>query len=591
MKYSVPYNWDGDYQYDNILYFAQRLEEMLFDYSIDLYRMPLLNTHGLLHEYCNVSKKVDNDGVNKSQLEQVYNELLHSLTSDIVLKECWGKDNIDKIVKSLGSCSQSDIYKTISYLIATLGNRKYYRWCIKTIKKYVSMPKEKKALEATLRCFLPELIGIGYDPKFIYNELQKNFFKNTLIPENCVNEFLNIFNFKKHKYSVYFAVSVVALNFKDILKDLFKLNFDDDGNFHFFKKNRNKIIVYFKDIVALCPNTAAEIAYKRLDLFFSFYKLIGNKKSFSIQPTTMIISDTLSTPVFVEAFQTTYKTIDNGDFNVLGIKSANLIGGLLINAHAEYQRLSKSIELHNTALAIPDLKSGFLNFWSAIEVLCQNPDAPSKISSVLSIVVPILKKDYINTIIENIDLCLNDVLTTEKYASILEQITVVGCRTKKLYHLLFNKEYKDLKNTLIRNELCNYPVLRNRISMFNDLNKTDKLNKFINDYTQRITWHLYRMYRTRNAITHSGEIPHNLKYLGEHLHSYVDATLLEFIYKLSGRIPFNSTDNVIIDLKFTIINLDNILSQSLPIDSAIIDLLIHPEIGYEMDCERHSKMD
>ena len=43
MKYSLPSNWSGDFENDGILFFAQRLEEMLFDYSIDLYRMPLLN--------------------------------------------------------------------------------------------------------------------------------------------------------------------------------------------------------------------------------------------------------------------------------------------------------------------------------------------------------------------------------------------------------------------------------------------------------------------------------------------------------------------------------------------------------------------
>lgn len=39
MKYSLPSNWSGDFENDGVLFFAQRLEEMLFDYSIDLYRM------------------------------------------------------------------------------------------------------------------------------------------------------------------------------------------------------------------------------------------------------------------------------------------------------------------------------------------------------------------------------------------------------------------------------------------------------------------------------------------------------------------------------------------------------------------------
>ena len=50
MKYSNPRHIELSTEVDGILYFAQRIEEMLFDYSIDLYKMPLLNTHGLARE-------------------------------------------------------------------------------------------------------------------------------------------------------------------------------------------------------------------------------------------------------------------------------------------------------------------------------------------------------------------------------------------------------------------------------------------------------------------------------------------------------------------------------------------------------------
>lgn len=66
------------------------------------------------------------------------------------------------------------------------------------------------------------------------------------------------------------------------------LHFDDDGNFSLFNKHSNRIIVYFKDIKAPCPNSAARDAYNRLDIFFSFYKFVGNKKGLSIQKKAMV---------------------------------------------------------------------------------------------------------------------------------------------------------------------------------------------------------------------------------------------------------------------------------------------------------------
>ena len=86
MKYSLPSNWSGDFENDGVLFFAQRLEEMLFDYSIDLYRMPLLNTHGLAEEYCDVANKVNSGEVKEYQRDIIFDELIESLKNDIAKK-------------------------------------------------------------------------------------------------------------------------------------------------------------------------------------------------------------------------------------------------------------------------------------------------------------------------------------------------------------------------------------------------------------------------------------------------------------------------------------------------------------------------
>ena len=44
MKFSKPVNWIDGFRHDGLLYFAQRLEEMLFSYTDELYSVPVLNT-------------------------------------------------------------------------------------------------------------------------------------------------------------------------------------------------------------------------------------------------------------------------------------------------------------------------------------------------------------------------------------------------------------------------------------------------------------------------------------------------------------------------------------------------------------------
>lgn len=585
MKYSNPRHIEPSTEVDGVLYFAQRIEEMLFDYSIDLYKMPLLNTHGLAREYCRVVEKVSSGEIKEYQREILFEEFLASFNDDIILKENWGISNIEFITKSFGSSTQRVKDHTVAYVDSTLSNGRYYNWIVKTLLKYTKLPKEKKKIEAVIRCFISELVSMGYDSEFIYTALKQHFFSGDAINNTSLEKFLAIFDLKSHRYNVYFAVSPMVKHFREILENRLRLHFDDDGNFSLFNKHSNRIIVYFKDIKAPCPNSAARDAYNRLDIFFSFYKFVGNKKGLSIQKKAMVKEQDCA-PVFVASKKLSYNIIENIDYSEIGALSDQLITGLLINAEDEYSVLSKSVELHNTAISASDLKSGFLNFWSAVEILCQGHTADSKIGPVLDVVLPILKKDYLVAQIQDFNKNLKDNLRKEDYEYILSEIKVAGCEKRKIFQLIFLEQYKDLR-TEVLTKLANYPVLRSRLCLLSSMNTTKKLNTMICAYVQRVKWHIYRMYRTRNAIVHSGEVPRNLKYLGEHLHSYLDSTANEFIVKLAGDIPFSSREDVITDVKFAIANLDSILEKDAPINEKIIDVLIHPEIGYIMNCEDH----
>lgn len=549
--------------------------------------MPLLNTHGLAAEYCDVSRRVADGSIKEYQRTAVFEEFLASFSNDIVLKENWGKENIERVTKSFGSSSQKETDNIIAYIDATLDNGKYFDWAKKTILKYTKQPKQKKKIESAIRCFLPELIYLGYDPEFIFTTLHNVFFKKKIVNESTVEEFLSTFNLRVHKYTVYFSVSSVVLHLRSILEKRLNVCFEDDGNYHHFKSDRNKVIVYFKNIKARCPNSAAKVAYSFIDMLFSFYKFVGDKKSISMQNKAMVIEGD-NKPVFVAAKRQAFNIVEEPDYEQIGEQSDALITGLLSNAEDEYFMLSKAIELHNTAISVSDLKSGFLNLWSSLEVLSQGSDADSKLGPVLDLVLPILKKDYIVTQVQEFERALKDNLSEEEYNGILKRIDIHGCEKKKIFHLIFLEEYKELRADVLK-QLASFPVLRSRLSLLSSANTTKKLNVMISSYVQRIKWHLYRMYRTRNGIVHSGDAPQNLRYLCEHLHSYLDSTANEFIVKLSGDIPFRTREDIITDLKFAISKLDSYLEKDLPIDEDVINVLIHPEIGYVMHCKEHGK--
>lgn len=587
MKFAVPQRWEDGFNYDGFLYFAQRVEEMLFHYSSSLYRVPLLNTNGLIKEYCDIADQVE-QGVQKDyQLTKIFEEFLFSFKNDIVLKECWGEENISKICKSFGSSSPKVKLETMRYLRSLFRYNIYYKWCVLTLQKYTNLPKEKKKLERAIRCWLPELISFGYDANYVYIEIKKYLSKSTVLTLNSLNEILDIFDFKLNKYKVYFAIPKTMLAFSPLLKERLSLKFEDDGNFKSFKISNNKTIVYFSGIRSYCPNLAANEAFERFNLFLKFYKFVGNKQFIKLYNKAMVVEEDKLSIDFVPLMQNMYHIADEINFDQIAKTSDELITGILSNAKPEqYILLSRAIDLHNTALEATDLKSGYLNLWSAIEVLCSNEYSESKLKAVLNILLPILKKDYLSEVILDIGQSLKENLRNEELENLLSKITTIGCEKKKLFYLCLLDEYQD-----VRKEgyclLTNYPVLRSRISQLAALKNTKELFEVFENYAQRVEWHIYRMYRVRNGIVHSGVFPEYIKDLGQHLHSYSDAILNEFLCKLGGDIPFESVSNVLTDIKFLENNFLDIFATTQPITKEVINKIIHPELGRVLECEKH----
>ena len=71
-------------------------------------------------------------------------------------------------------------------------------------------------------------------------------------------------------------------------------------------------------------------------------------------------------------------------------------------------------------------------------------------------------------------------------------------------------------------------------------------------YRKRVSWHIYRLYRVRNAIVHAGESHKRIQVLGEHLHIYVDAIIMELMIKLATDPHLNSIEDVLIDTELLI---------------------------------------
>ena len=361
------------------------------------------------------------------------------------------------------------------------------------------------------------------------------------------NEFLNRFDFKNRKYSVYVALHKGVQGFEDILSQRLGVIFDfNHSEIHGFKYSENKYIVAKLELEALDKRKAANIAYEYLYLFYKFYRFMNDDRQRWYLNKCMVKSNDDYAFVELKTRKYNFPEYSNDDSSEL---SSLMITSLLQNAKCSFEKIEKAISIHNTALENTDLSNGFLNLWSILEVLFVSDNDCSKINEIEKKVITILQKEYIIMVFKNLEADLKDNLSCEQYNEIINSIEGKDNK-QKITALVVLDEYDALRKKLYV-YLSNYPILRSRISQINNLcKKKYDFKADLERFTRRVTWHLIRLYRTRNSIIHSGDIPNNLKSLGEHLHSYVDACIWEIMVSLTSEKHLCNIDNVLIDETF-----------------------------------------
>ena len=334
---------------------------------------------------------------------------------------------------------------------------------------------------------------------------------------------------------------------------------------------RGYCVIKISDIKALDASNAANEAFERIELFTTFYQYFGNYGGNLIQNKVLTISeDGYERKLVVNRGK--YKSIEDDNPPKIGEMSEAVVTNLIRGARCSMPQLKKIVKLHNRAISSNGLENEFLNMWSIMEMICvSNPDG-SKIEQVKSVAVPILKRDYLPVLFNDITDNLKRILEPNAYRSLIESITDGAKDYEKIACLILLPKYSE-KLDIFVDCLVNYPVLRTRmLNLHDDCQTRNELNNLTDRYAQRISWHLYRIYRARNSIVHSGKKPSDLKDLGEHLHAYVDSLVNEVIIKLSTD-SLCHISNVLVDSELKQEVYDEYFKESMPIDADGIKLI------------------
>lgn len=548
MRLEIDGKWNKGFTHDGMLFFAQRLEEMLNHYTNHLYKVPILNTYLLIKEYLNTAQLIKKEIISGEHLKFIMEEFQYSFTRDIIIKNYIEEEKIKFILQKLNESSQDDQERLMHYLLYTLRNYNY--WCKEFLRNIVEEENQKKKIDMALRSYLPGLIGAGYSQEYIFYFCKKVFKEQKVESLESLDFFLKRFDFLKRKYTVYVPIEKGLERFKNILEKRIGVSFDVDEYQKKLKCDRNRYSILWLEVEALDEKKAAEQAFERIDLFFRYYKFLGDRKE-GILFNKGMVRDEEGNCAFLDLKSIGYNYDASSDDEVIGEVSESLITGLVTMAIEDFPTIDKSIRLHDLAIETRDLKNSFLNFWSILEILCVKKKKQSIIGEIESTILPVLKKDYVCLIFEEINKYLENCLESVDYKKLMEELGE-GVIDYKIARLIILDKNEFLRNELY-SKLESYPLIRSRISQLHEKYKIKNgMYEDIERFSERVKWHLRRLYRTRNAIVHSGEVPENLKLLGEHLHSYVDEVLFEISINIVMGKNLCTIDNVLLDAKFSI---------------------------------------
>lgn len=180
-KNNITY-WNYSHALECLLFFAQRMDELLFHHTIDTYRYSALSLRGLVAEYCAVYYDVSSGILNKINLNHIIDEFVVRLKKDDIAEEILTKDYVEWFVKNFGSWEIKYQYENLNHIGRKLSNRTYYNCLVNRLKELIINNKGKNEIDEKTSLFVRELLDYGYNANYIYIKLCTKSFSIRMFP-------------------------------------------------------------------------------------------------------------------------------------------------------------------------------------------------------------------------------------------------------------------------------------------------------------------------------------------------------------------------------------------------------------------------
>lgn len=567
----VPSSWTYTDKLENLFLFFQSSEELLSFTSPDSFSLPVCNSISLCYEIYNIYQFLQEG----NQLERYYSkyipcildELIDSIHEDFLIKKVLGP-RLDSIMTGLevAKTTPSVLSKWIHLIMQYCPHQRHADLCKEKIIEYVLSNSSKTKLLWCTKNYYIDLIYMGYSTEHLHQSVLR-FFDNRSVsitaPEDILT-FLQLFDYKSHRYTF----SILADTYK--LDNLFRSSpaFSKELKIHevpppskpdleqsdtcykvFWtsydsqkaKTNGSSIKVISCESDGRDPYSAYEKVEQIFELAQAFEGYFKHKSERKMVFNVIVESDGRHIPIKPR------KTIPNRPYieqDIINQRIETILFSKNASPNAIYSILN-ALEMHLDALNCRNAETMLRTFWSAIETLFFYADENDTQESTKYCLLHIIQKTYI---LKQFRLIYNQLTDAINDQTFWESISATDFRQFVQVFMSFDADAPEFKN--LTNHLSDNPLLRSRTYWFRkELSSCKNVLKKIESHKQRVSWHIDRIYRTRNLSTHAGiSMPYNNDILFN-IHNYFDYCVNFLLCKLESGEYIRSISSVIFEAK------------------------------------------
>lgn len=525
----------------NFILFIETLEEVLFYYSFESYKLPALNSHFLCLDMLQTKHNIDTKSISEGNFIPLSEEFEDTLERDIVLKTYISE--IDVLLKrrnKLGAIvdyRNSELKTKISkYTEAAAyiceisrSNNIYlttiYDLLIDNIFAETSEYNNWNAIYLLTRTLATELVNGGYSAEYITEELKNAFLDREKVvqcEEQLLVDFFNRFTFERKSYQVVFGINAETARILKYFKEINVKTPSNDIKKKLNLKHRGDCIV---EVVVenVDKHQAANAAYGYINTIIGLHRISQHHKPIYIKPIAQV------NEIDEEYVVISTKIIKMGNNILLRANNENQIQSYffdkqLLNKIDPPETFFRAVSLHNNALDSKEPTNQLLDLWTAVETLIGfRSGDEDKINVVCDILTSILNRTYLYSHITQLH---KDIMAVcgKNGEDTLSSIAGEEQPVWKLAKILSVKDCQEDYDKLYH--LCEeYPLLQYRMEYFSKkvFVNSESVYKELVRHKAKLRWHIMRIYRNRNMIVHNGEYMPYLNVILGNLHYYIDA--------------------------------------------------------------------